>query len=79
MDQLESRKELIKSNAEVKYEKLGSKKSYADIVIHRNKKRHNIRKEISQYHTIHNDNVRPNLYSSNDDSNAWSHRKPFDM
>ena len=36
MDEVESRKEVIKSNIETKYEKLGRKTSYADIVIHGN-------------------------------------------
>ena len=79
MYKVRSSKEVIKSNAEVKYEKVGRKKSYVDISIQGNKKQNDLRTESSQYHLMHNDDVRPNLYTSNYNANSWSHRKPFDI
>ena len=52
MDKVKSIKEMIKSNIDTKDEKLGRKKSYADIVIHTNKKRHDVRTESSRVHLI---------------------------
>ena len=79
MDKVESRKEEIDSNIETKDGKLGRKKSYADIVIHGNKKWKDLRTESSRVHPIQSDDIRPNLYSSNDNENAWSYCKPSDM
>ena len=64
---------------ETKDEKLGRNKSYTDIVIHRDKKQNYISTESIHDHSIENDDVRPNLYSSNDDANTWIHCKPSYM
>ena len=42
MDKIKSRNEVIKSNVDTRDEKVGRNKSYADILIHRNIKWHNI-------------------------------------
>ena len=43
-----------------------SMKSYTDIVIHKNNKRHNVRTESIHDHLIKNDDVRTNLCNSNE-------------
>ena len=44
INKIEPSKEVIKSNIEKKVEKVGRKKSYTDIVTHRNNKQHDSRK-----------------------------------
>ena len=58
---------------------MGRKKSYIDIVLRGTKKRHSVRTECSHVCPIINDNVRPNLYITNDNANVWSNLKPSDM
>ena len=79
MDGVESRKEVVDSNIETKDENFGRKKSYADIFIHGNHKRHNVKTESRHVRPIQNDDVRPNLYSSYDDVNSLSHCKLSNM
>ena len=76
MEEVESRKEVFESNIETKDEKAGSKKSYSDMVIHRSKKQHNIRKESIRVHPMISYDVHQNLYVSNDNANSWSHCEP---
>ena len=78
-DEIESRKEVIESNIETKVEKAGSKKSYPEIVIYRNKKQNNVSTESNCVRPIINDDVCPNLYSSNADADVRSHLKPSDI
>ena len=70
---------MIDYNVDTIDEKVARNKLYAYIVIHRNKKQNNARKEISHEHLIQNDNIRLNLYSSNDDEDMWSNHKPSNM
>ena len=79
VDEVKPRKEVIESTVEAKDKKLATNKSYADIVIHRNKKRPYARKESSHSHPIQNYNVRTNLYSSNNNATAWSNCKTSNM
>ena len=79
MDEAEYSKEVIKSNVETKDEKLVRKNSFTDIVLHGNKKRHGVRTESTCVHLIKNDDVHPNLYSSNDNAYTYINSKTSDM
>ena len=70
MYEVASRKEVVESNKETKDEILGRKKAYTYIFIHCNNKWNGVRTEDIRVHPIINDNVRPNLYSINVNTNA---------
>ena len=78
-NKFESRKKVIQSNAETKDKKVGRDKSYTDIVIHRNKKRHDVRKESIRFNLIKNEGIHLNYYSTNNNANVRSHCNPSDM
>ena len=67
---------MVESNIETKDKKVGGKKSYTDIFIHKNKKRYGVNTESSRNHQIKNDDVSLNLYSINDNGNTNSYHKP---
>ena len=79
MNEVESSKEVIELNVETKDENTGSKRSYSDIFIHGNKRRHDVGRESSRNHRYKNDNVYPNLCSSYDDTRTKSHCKLSSM
>ena len=70
---------MIKSNVNTKDKNMGRKKSYADIVIHGNMRRHGGGKESSFCHRYKNYNVRTNLCSNYYDVSTWSGHKPSYM
>ena len=70
---------MIESNIYTKDKTLSRKNSYTDIVIHGNNKQYNLSTESIHDHLIKNDDVRTNLFSSNDDANTWSRRNPSNM
>ena len=79
MDDGELINKVIKSNIEINDEKAVRKKSYTYIVVQGNNKQNDIRTESSHIQPIHNDDVSPNLYISNDAVNMWRHYKPSNM
>ena len=69
----------MESNVETKDKNTLRKISYTEIVIHGNKRRHNVGTEISHNHQYKNDDVPPNLCISYGNVSTWSLCKPSDI
>ena len=79
MDEVDPSKESIKSNIETKDKNTGSKKLYANIVIHGNKRRHDVGLENWHNHRYKNYNVRPNLFIIYDGVSTRSCCNPYNI